>query len=75
MPGIEGDREIGTATFLVGGIDHAIDAPLEVRAHRRHHVSARGKAEDSDFVRIDVPLRGVKANEADGSLCVFQRYR
>ena len=35
-------------------------------------MAAGGEAEDADFVRVDVPVGGVEADEAEGALRVFE---
>ena len=63
-----------------------LSALLLARVHRRvrtllkmctdgcHQVSACRESEDSNFVRIDMPLLGVKANQSYRPLRVFKRH-
>ena len=74
VPRIKGHGKVRTTAFFVGCIENGIQALLEIRADRRHEVPACGKAEHSDFVRIDVPLRGVEPHQPHGSLRIFQSH-
>lgn len=72
MAGIDGDGEVGSRALPVGVVDGLVEALGEVGADFGDEESAGGKAKDADFVRIDVPLGGVLADEAHGALRVVE---
>ena len=43
-----------------------------MRAECGGEMRSGGKAKDADAIGIDVPLGGVRADEADGALCVLE---
>src|SRR5215204_4126726 len=61
-PRIKHYRKVRATAFFIGGVYGRIQTLLEMRAHRRRQVSARRKPEYSDLLRIDMPLRGIKAH-------------
>src|SRR6266480_2574733 len=73
MSWIQRHREIRTAAFRVGGIHGGVQPRLKMRADRCHEMPARGKPENSNLVRIDMPVSGVKADESYRPLRIFQR--
>src|ERR1035438_1230505 len=77
MAGVDGDGEVGAAGDFVGGVHRRVDADggdaVRVDAGGGDEMAAGGEAEDADLVRVDVPLGGVEADQADGALRVFQR--
>src|SRR6266540_1845749 len=58
MAWIESDGKIRAAALFVGRVHGRVQTLLEMRAHRGDHMPARRKAEYSDLVRIDMPVRG-----------------
>jgi hypothetical protein len=52
VAGVGGDGEVGAAAQLVGGMHRGIRALREMSTDRCHQVSARGKTDHADFVRI-----------------------
>ena len=75
MPWVKSYRKIRAAAFFVRRVHRRVRTLLKMRTDVRHQVSAGRKAEDSNFVRIDMPLLGVKANQSYRSLRVFKRHR
>src|ERR1043165_8544818 len=73
MSGIEQDREVGTATLGVRAIDGAVQARLKMRADRRDEMAAGGEPDHADLVRVDVPFRGARPDQAERALGVLQR--
>ena len=73
MSWIDRNGKIRTAANVVGCIHGCIGTLREMRADIRHHVPARRKSKHANLVRIDVPLRCVKAHEPNCPLCVFKR--
>ena len=77
MAGIDGDGEVGAAGDFVGGVYRRVDAgggdAVRVDAGGSDEMAAGREAEDADLVRVDVPLGGVEADQAEGALRVFER--
>ena len=69
---VEDYRKVGTATELVGGIDGIVEALVVVRAEGGGEMGSRRKAEDADAMRVDVPVRGMGANDAEGALRILK---
>ena len=72
IAGINDDGEIGPATDAVSGVDGIVEALIVVRAERGGEMSSGGEAEDTNAMRIDVPLGGARADEANSALCVLE---
>src|ERR1035437_10313203 len=74
MAGRDGDGEGGAAAYCVGGVNRRVDAgggdAVRVDAGGGDEMTAGGEVEDADLVRVDVPLGGVEADQADGALRV-----
>ena len=74
MPRIKGHPEIRAAAFLVSRINSRVQALLKcvlIAATR----CPPAEPKHSNLVRIDVPLRGVKAHQPHRPLRIFQRHR
>jgi hypothetical protein len=71
MSGINRYCKVWAAAFFVGGINGGVETLLKMDAHRCDQVSACGKPKDANLMRIDVPLRSVKANQTKRSLRIF----
>jgi hypothetical protein len=72
VAGIDDDGEVGTATEFVGGVNGPVETLVEMRAERSGEMGSRGKAEDTDALRIDFPFAGMGANESEGALRVLE---
>ena len=75
VPGIDHHREIRPATQLVGGIDGIIQALVKMRTQRCGQVSARGKPEHPNPVRVDSPFGRMFANQPNCALRILQAPR
>src|SRR5438128_4638102 len=75
MPWVKSYRKIRAAAFFVRRVHRRVRTLLKMRTDVCHQVSACRESEDSNFVRIDMPLLGVKANQSYRSLRVFKRHR
>jgi hypothetical protein len=75
MAGIKKHSKIGTAALLVRVVYRRVQPFLKMRAERRDQTTARRKPDHSDFVRIDVPLRGAKPDESKRPLRILQGNR
>ncbi len=71
MPWIKRHREIGTATLSISGIDRRILAFSKMCAHRRDQVPTGGKPYNAYLMRINVPLSGIEACQADRALRIL----
>src|SRR5690349_17799142 len=72
VAGIDDDGEIRAAGELVGGVNGIVKAFVEMGGEGGGKMRSGGKAEDADFVRVDVPFSGALANDAEGALGVLQ---
>lgn len=72
VAGIDDDSEVGTATEFVGGVNGPVETLVEMRAERSGEMGTRGKAEDTDALRIDFPFAGMGAHESEGALRVLE---
>src|SRR6266404_6694722 len=75
MPWVKSYRKIRAAASFVRRVHRRVRTLLKMRTDVCHQVSACREPEDSNFVRIDMPLLGVKANQSYRSLRVFKRHR
>ena len=72
VAGIDDHGEVRAATQLVSGIDRIVETLIEVSAEGSGKVAAGGEAENADAVRIDVPLRGMGADNPEGPLGILE---
>src|SRR5208337_2922658 len=70
---IDDHGEVRPATHLICGIHGIIEALLEVRAQSRSKVGSRGEAQDTNAVRVNMPLRSVRAHDAQRALGILER--
>src|SRR5262249_41905035 len=70
---VEHDAEIGPATDLVDVIDRLVGSLFKVGGGRADEVAARREAHHADLLRIDAPVPGLAAHQADGALRVLDR--
>jgi hypothetical protein len=66
------DPEIGSRTFSLDRVCCIRGPGIEMGKQTRGKVASRRGAHDSDAFRIDVPLGGARADEADGAGCIVE---
>ncbi len=71
IAGIDDDGKVGAATELVCRVQRIVKSLVEVSAQGGGKMRAGGEAQDSDAVWIDVPLGGVGAHDAEGTLSIL----
>ena len=72
VAGIDDYGEVWATAELVGGIDGIVEALIEVSAEGGGEMGSGGEAQNADAMRVDVPLRSVFADYADGALGVLE---
>lgn len=73
VSGIDDHSEVGTAAQLVSGIHRIVQALIEVRAKGGGKMGSGGEAEDANAMRVNVPIIGMRAHDAEGALGVLER--
>jgi len=72
---INENYEVGTTAYAVNVVDRFVCTLFVVVAQRGGEMSARGEAKHANAIGIEVPLVGMGADYAEGSLCILQRCR
>jgi hypothetical protein len=67
--------EVWSAAHVVSGVYARVNALFKVNASGCYKVTARRKANNAYFSRINVPLSSMESSQADRPLCVVQRLR
>src|SRR5580700_4184705 len=71
IAGIDDGRKVGAATKLVCRVQRIVKSLVKVCAQGGGKMRARGEAQDSDAVWINVPLAGVGAYDAESTLSIL----
>jgi len=71
VAGVDSYSEVWTAALIVGGIHGWIRPLRKLRTDARDDVSASGKPDHANLVRIDVPLHCVQTHQPHGALRVL----
>ena len=75
MAWIKSHRKIRAATYFVGRVGSWVQTLCKMSTDRCYQMSACRKPEHSNLVRIDMPLRGVEADQPHCPLRIFQGHR
>ena len=67
------DGEVRPAADLVDVVDRLVGSLLEARRRGDGQMAARREADHADALRIDAPLLGLAAHQADGPLGILER--
>lgn len=71
--GIDGQGKVGCAGVLIGGIELGVEPLIAQKGGETRSFATGGEAHNADTLRIDAPLRRVRASEAHGTLRVHDR--